>query len=1249
MRSFFFRLFSLLAAVSLIFTSGSARTQAASGGQTASNPLQIALDYIQAHRTDYGLSTDDLAELVVTDLYTSAETGLTHVYLRQLYKGIEVVGANLNTNILPNGETLAMWSHFVPDLAARVNTNTPGLSAVQAAQSAAGALGLTLTQPLTVLNFENAANQPTTLSTGGISLLPIPARLVYEMTNDGKTARLAWDLSIYELSTLHYWSVRVDAVTGELLAQDDWVDHESYTVYPVPVESPNHTAPLPPADGRVLVNNPFDPTASPFGWHDTNGVAGAEYTVTRGNNAYAYTDTNADNLPDAGSSPDGGGGLAFTFPIDLTQPPSAYRPAAVTNLFYWNNIVHDVFYQYGFNEVAGNFQVNNYGNGGLGSDSVNAEAQDGSGTNNANFATPPDGSAPRMQMYVGTNPNPDVDGDLDNMVIAHEYGHGISNRLTGGPNNVSCLGNSEQMGEGWSDYIGLVLTARASDTSTTARGVGTYLFGQPPNGPGIRPAPYTTDMGVNNYTYGDIGSLAIPHGVGFVWASMVWEMYWALVDDYGFNSDFYGDWTTGGNNLAIQLVTDGMKIQPCSPGFVDGRDAILAADVALTGGVNQCTIWSAFAKRGLGFSASQGSSNSTNDGTEAFDIPSSCQFVDVTPPVQNACVATDVTYNVSVGSALVAPVTLSGSGNPAPSTLTFNPNPVNSVPSISTLTVGNTATAASGSYTLTISASDGVTTVQRTAELNLFADVPAGVTLVSPVNGGNGVSILPTLSWDNLTSATTYTVEVATDPAFTNIIYTASTQADSHTLTDSLTGLTTYYWRVTAANPCGPGVSSTVFSFTTQPAFCSNPGVPISDLTVVTDNLVLPDLGLIADVNLSIDANHTWVGDLIFTLQHDATTVIAVDRPGVPASTFGCSSDNVGILLDDEGVDGPVESQCSGTSPALFGSPTPNNPLSAFDAVSTALTWTLSVEDMVAGDTGTLNQWCIYLNIVDTTPPTTTLVSAPPDPDANTTPTITFSGDDGPLGSGVAGFECSLDGGGFAACTSPYTTTSLVDGMHTFDVRAYDVAGNVDPTPASHSWTVDTTAPATPVLVSPADGTLTDDSTPTLTWQPSSGAASYLLDWNGVVMDVGNISAYTTPLLADGVYTWTVAAYDVVNNTSSYATTWNFTVDTTAPSVPTLLGPADSAVLTDTLPKLVWASVPGAAGYLLNWNGVIMDVGNVTEFATPELAAGETYTWSVAAYDAAGNTSAYAVTYSFSIEIPGSTMFTAWLPLIAKP
>jgi hypothetical protein len=465
--------------------------------------------------------------------------------------------------------------------------------------------------------------------------------------------------------------------------------------------------------------------------------------------------------------PNGGASLDFTAFLDLaTQQPSQYQDAAVINLFYWNNIMHDLLYQYGFDEASGNFQENNYGNGGSGSDSVNADAQDGSGTNNANLATPSDGFNPRMQMFEWTPPNdaivtvnspasiagdytgasadfgapltatgvtgdfelvddgsatgsegcgalvgftsgrvavidrgtcefgtkvlnaenagaiaaivvnnqgdgvitmgagaqgnqvsiasamigqsdgdtikaelgggvngtlkdagnavPNRDSDLDAGIIAHEYCHGLSNRLTGGPNNVNCLSGNQQAGEGWSDLCTLFFTADAADTGTTARGVGTYSIFEPPTGQGIRPFPYSTDMGVNPLTYGELalGTLTIPHGIGTVWATAVWEVYWNLTDTFGFDSDLYSG--TGGNNLAIQLVLDGMKLQPCNPTFLDARDAILQADAVNNGGANECLIWEAFAKRGMGVSANDGGSSSSLAVTEAFDVPSQC-------------------------------------------------------------------------------------------------------------------------------------------------------------------------------------------------------------------------------------------------------------------------------------------------------------------------------------------------------------------------------------------------------------------------------------------------------------------------------------------------------------------------------------------------------------------------------------------------------------------------------------------------
>jgi hypothetical protein len=370
--------------------------------------------------------------------------------------------------------------------------------------------------------------------------------------------------------------------------------------------------------------NPANTTASPFGWHDTNGVAGAEFTTTQGNNVQAYTDVDANNSPDAGSSPSGGTALSFDFPLNLTQAPSAYRPAAVTNLFYLNNFIHDVQYQYGFDEAGGNFQVNNYGRGGLGNDSVQAEAQDGAGTNNANFGTPPDGQRPRMQMFIWTSPNPDRDGDLDAGIVFHEYGHGISNRLIGGPANVNCLTNRQQAGEGLSDWWALAQTAEVGDAGTDPRGMGTYALGQPTSGLGIRTQRYSTDPAVNTWTYASINGMAVPHGVGSVWAQAAWEVYWKLVNKWGFDPNFFNAAGSAGNQRMMLYVVEGLKNTACNPTFTQIRDGIIQAAVDNHGGEDVCPMWEAFAAFGLGTNAVSGGANSTTP-TNGFAVPASCQ------------------------------------------------------------------------------------------------------------------------------------------------------------------------------------------------------------------------------------------------------------------------------------------------------------------------------------------------------------------------------------------------------------------------------------------------------------------------------------------------------------------------------------------------------------------------------------------------------------------------------------------------
>lgn len=957
----------------------------------------IARDFIKPQALAAGVAVADIDQMKVSSETFSSQSGLTNVYFQQTLNGIPVYNAMLNVHITRDNKLLTYGNRFVKvEDAVRSRMANPLLNPEQAVKAAMASLSMPAAGPLVIKQSGSAPVYLTVFDKGKMSLEDIKVQLVYQPMEEKKEKqknekikqpeqsqglRLAWQVEIYNTDAKSYWSARVDASTGELLDKNNYVVtcdfgnsndqacshglHEphpaaaiptysflnfrsvnnpvgsnDYRVFAQPVESPNHATPAAPADGRTLVSNPANATASPFGWHDTNGAAGAEFTTTQGNNAHAYTDVDANNTPDAGSSPDGGASLVFDFPLDLTQAPSTYRPAAVTNLFYWNNFIHDFTYLYGFDEASGNFQVNNYGNGGVGNDYVQAEAQDGSGTNNANFATPPDGSRPRMQMYIGTNPTPDVDGDFDNAVIAHEYGHGISNRLTGGPANTSCLSNVEQMGEGWSDFFGYMLTMKPTDAGTASRGIGTYLFGQPANGPGIRPTPYSTNMAVNPSTYNTIKTVAIPHGVGYVWASMLWDLNWKMIEVYGY---------TNGFNKTMQLVMDGMKLQPCSPGFVDGRNAILAADQALYGGVNQCLIWEVFARRGLGASATQGSSNSVQDGVQAFDMPLSC-LVDVTPKKLSVCKPADAVYNVANGTGIN--YTMTTSGEPAGTTVTFSANPI-PANSTGTMTIGNTAAAAAGTYIITVTATNGANIINQNVTLIIQSGVPAAPALTSPADGATN-QISPLLTWAAVSNAETYEIQVATDAGFTNIVASATGLTNTNYQTNALANLTVHYWRVRAVNSCGNGDYAATFSFTTANIICNvtpstNVPVAIPDLSAITSTITFATGGTISDVNVkNLGVTHTWIDDLIITLKSPAGTIVTLmNRP--------CGGeDNILINFDDQAVTATFP--CPPTDNGTY---KPLAALSAFIGQEVSGTWTLTVSDNAAQDLGTLNSWSL--------------------------------------------------------------------------------------------------------------------------------------------------------------------------------------------------------------------------------------------------------------------------------------------------
>ncbi|TEB17453.1 hypothetical protein FA13DRAFT_1804360 [Coprinellus micaceus] len=397
-----------------------------------------------------------------------------------------------------------------------------------------------------------------------------------------------------------FYEAYVDAHTGDLVSVTDFVAHAQYTVLPI--------TKVDFREGLEVVTDPQDLEASPLGWH-TLQQGGAEQTTTSGNNVVAFRGQSLVAQSAAG--------LVFNSRYNDNQQPNtqANIQAAVTNAFFVINSLHDVTYRYGFTEEAFNFQVNNLGNGGQARDRVEISVQDASGTNNANFATPPDGQPGQCRMFIWTLTNPNRDGTMENDIIIHEFTHGVTNRLTGGGTG-RCLQTTEAggLGEGWGDAMADWFAQTSADTRDFA--VGGYVTN---NANGIRSAPYSTNAQTNPLTFASLRNLREVHQIGEVWANILHNVYAGLVEEKGFSADkLTNPDGPEGNIVYMRLFIASLAVQPCNPTFVQARDAWIQADQNLFNGANRCTLFKAFASRGLGLRAS---SRALQDNA---DIPADC-------------------------------------------------------------------------------------------------------------------------------------------------------------------------------------------------------------------------------------------------------------------------------------------------------------------------------------------------------------------------------------------------------------------------------------------------------------------------------------------------------------------------------------------------------------------------------------------------------------------------------------------------
>lgn len=659
--------------------------------QTAepTTPAAVMRRFLSENEALFGLSPADLNSLVAVRETTAMgtegiaermQTGLTHVAFEQQWQGRHIYPTNLVCSVTSQGQLVSVAGVVMRDIGTRINALEPELSPLEAVGAAARNLGATFDpEAHERLGSPEGAERRQTYSAAEVFDSDVPVRLIYFLASPDEV-RLVWEVTAGLRGDAYAYQVLVDALTGDILFREAITDEESpqWLAYfatertpPAdakdnyqPLDSPRPLSPGPASpDGSqgslvpaTLFQTNGDPAVSVGGWI-APGV-----TTTTGNNVSAFVDLDGDGNPDPDEQPpattedvNGTPTRTFNFPADFDAAPetSANRRAATVNTFVIANWWHDRMAELGFTEGAGNFQEENSTGTGADGDPIRVRLH--VGTDNSSFGTPvADGTCcPTLNAHTWTGPDPDRDSGFDAEVLIHEFTHGLSNRIIGGP-NVRGLGGSGQprgLGEGYSDLYALLLLRQPDEDPDATYVVGGYAvfhlnpaFGVPENWQdnyyfGIRHFPYVTDLCTNPFTLVDMQPanyditpipsadcaatppvspwLATrsggPHDMGEIWAVTVWEGRRNLVDKHG---------AAVGNELMLQLLTDSLFLLERDPTSIEARDTILLADLARTDGDNRCELWRGFGKRGMGVGAA---TPETGAFTEDFAIPEDCR------------------------------------------------------------------------------------------------------------------------------------------------------------------------------------------------------------------------------------------------------------------------------------------------------------------------------------------------------------------------------------------------------------------------------------------------------------------------------------------------------------------------------------------------------------------------------------------------------------------------------------------------
>ncbi|HEU4658760.1 MAG TPA: M36 family metallopeptidase [Capillimicrobium sp.] len=583
------------------------RLDGALTGPASGSRRDRAWSYVQEHATALGLDQGDLGTLVA-DGERRSDSGLLTLRWRQEVDGIPAFDNGLTVNVDGDGRVITVFGSPRGDLPEHVGE--PVLSAPDAVRAAMD--DVSVRGEVRVVEADAGPRRHTRFAGDH------EARLV--LFGDVGAVRLAWRVLLHAGPGAVYDTV-VDAADGRILRRANLVKGADtaivYRGWPgnalgsqvVDLASPPSWLYTPAQRAALGLTDPSeDTTFGPRVWawadlDDDNDYVASELADRAGDGSFEWPLVSFN-----GSNGDGNcaAGFVCTWDDDVAHSWQTNQNAAIVNSFYLANAFHDHLEAapIGFDADDGNFE---------GDDPIFLNAMDGAATagtgpdddhiDNANMLTYPDGDVSLMQMYLASTRGGylqrDVSYDFDPATVWHEYTHGLSNRLIVDADGWGALSSPQAaaMGEGWSDFYALDLMAEDTSIVDTAAD-GEVSLGAYPD-----PVPNMTrhqaiDCAVGSvhancpgggYTYGDFGDIAGQpevHADGEIWAQTLWDLRAAI-----------------GVSDARLLVTEGMRLTPPEPSFLDARNGILAA-LEVTGKTAlRDEVWDVFRNRGMGFYA----------------------------------------------------------------------------------------------------------------------------------------------------------------------------------------------------------------------------------------------------------------------------------------------------------------------------------------------------------------------------------------------------------------------------------------------------------------------------------------------------------------------------------------------------------------------------------------------------------------------------------------------------------------------